>query len=214
MKRMRRFLLGAVLAFSLPLAVSAQDSAQDFAKAELSAGYSLYRLSTSNPGGDLRTTTHGWDISIAPNINRNLAIVFDFGGHYGSFNEASDFFGIPFSQKVDVQVHTVMAGPRVSETVNERWRPFAQALFGYHRSNLDFSTEFPTQPTPSIVDADTRSGFAMAIGGGLDLLMGPFFGVRLFQAEYVAQRWRDVDARVEGARIGAGIIFRFGSRSY
>jgi hypothetical protein len=210
MKRMRKFLLCAGVLLLLPLAASAQE----FAKAELGAGYSLFRLSANNPGGDLRTTTHGWNVSIAPNLHRNLAIVFDFAGHYGSFNESSDFFGIPFNQNVDVQSHTVMGGPRVSETVNDKWRPFAQALFGYHRTNLDFATEFPTQAIPTEVDADTRSGFAMTLGGGVDLLMGPSFGIRLFQIEYDVHRWSDVESRVEGARVGAGIIFRFGSRTY
>ena len=209
MTRTRLFLSAAALLLILPIAATAQD----FAKAELGAGYSLFRLSTSNPGGDLRTTTHGWNISIAPNINRNLAIVFDFGGHYGSFSETAEFFGFPFNQNVDVQAHTVMAGPRVSEEVGA-WRPFGQALFGYHRTNLDFATTFPTLPLAPEIDADTRSGFAMTIGGGLDLLMGPSFGVRLFQLEYDVHRWSDVDSRVEGARIGAGIIFRFGSRSF
>jgi len=210
MKRMSRFLLGAGVVLLLPLAVRAQD----FAKAELSAGYSLFRLSTTDFGGDARTTTHGWDISIAPNINRNLALVVDFAGHYGGFNEQDTFFGFPLTAKADVQTHSVMAGPRVSETVDERWRPFAQFLVGYHRTNLDSNIQFPTLPIPPEVDADTHSGFAMTAGGGLDLLMGPSFAVRVFQAEYVVNRWSDFDGRVEGARVGAGIIFRFGSRSH
>jgi hypothetical protein len=210
MKRMRTFLLGASVLFLLPLAASAQE----FSKAEFSAGYSLFRLSTSNPGGDLRTTTHGWDVSIAPNINRNLAVVFDFGGHYGKFDETSEFFGIPFNQRVDLQVHTVAAGPRVSQTVNDTWRPFAQLLVGYHRTSLDFESGFPSVPNTTEIDSDTRSGFVLTAGGGLDLLMGSFFGVRLFQIEYVMHRWSDNDTRVEGARIGAGIILRFGSRTY
>ena len=214
MKRMRGFLLGAGMLLLLPLAASAQDAAQGFAKAEMGAGYSLFRLSTSNPGGDLRTTTHGWDISIAPNINENLAIVFDFAGHYGSFNETQEFFGFLFNEGVDVQTHTIMAGPRVSQTVNGVWRPFAQVLVGYQRTNLDFVSESLTLPLPTGIDSDTRSGFAMTLGGGLDLVMGPSFGVRLFQAEYAVQRWSDVDARVEGARVGAGIFFRFGHRTY
>ncbi len=192
---MKKWVLGACLLVLLPTASTAQDVSQ----AELSVGYSLLRLSS------VRTTTHGWDVSIAPTINPNLALVVDFSGHYGSFDE-SDVFG---NFRADVQTHSVLFGPRVMESVG-MWKPWAHVLVGYHRTSLDFTDQF--LDFPADINADTRTGFAMTVGGGLDLTVSPSIAIRLFQAEYAVNHWQDVSSRVEGARIGAGIVFRLGSK--
>jgi len=174
-------------------------SQDSYSAADISVGYSLLRQST------VRTTNHGWNFAIAPSINSNLAFVVDFAGHYGSFNE-SDLFG---SLRADVQSHSIMVGPRVSETA-VNWRPFAQALVGYHRTSLDFRDQFLN--FPATVDADTRSGVQFTAGAGIDYRVNDDVSIRLVQAEYAAQRWTDSDGTIEGARIGAGIVFHLGRR--
>jgi len=193
----KRFVLGAGFLFLLPLALNAQD----IPKAELYAGYSLLRFSTD------RVTAHGWDFQIAPNINKNLAIVFDFAGHYGNLDEVSPFVNVRF----DVQSHSIMMGPHVSQVVGGRWKPFAQFLVGYHRTTYDSDVSFGAGAP--IVDVDTQSGVTATAGGGLDLIVNDSVAVRLFQAEYAVHRFEDVDFKGEGARIGAGIVFRLGRRT-
>jgi hypothetical protein len=192
----KRFVVGASCLFLLPLALSAQD----IPKAELSLGYSLLRFSTD------RVTTHGWNVAIAPNINKNLAIVFDFAGHYGNLDEVS-FFG---NSRWDVKSYSVMMGPRASQVVGGRWRPFAQFLVGYHRTTYDVDITSFGEP---LVDVDTQSGVTATAGGGLDFLASDRFAIRLFQAEYAVHRFEDINFKGEGARIGVGIIFRLGRRT-
>lgn len=198
---MKKRILGAALILLLPFSLRAQDIAQ----AEISVGYSLLRYSTLD-SFDLRSTNHGWNVSIAPNINSNLALVFDFAGHYGTFDEnLSTFERLEF----DFQDHSVMMGPRVSETVGA-WRPFAQLLMGFHRLDIDTTDRF-LDFAPD-VDSDTSSGFSLTVGGGLDLIVSDRIALRLFQAEYAVQHLKDISERIEGARIGAGIVFRLGRR--
>jgi hypothetical protein len=199
---MKKRLLGAALLLALPLALRAQDT---MPQTEISVGYSLLRYSTLG-FVDLKTTNHGWDVSIAPNINQNLAVVLDLAGHYGTFDENISSF-----EQLQFKFHdySVMAGPRVSETVGN-WRPFAQFLVGYHRLSIDTTDQFLNFTPES--DADSSAGVSLTVGGGLDLIRGRF-AVRLIQAEYAVQHLKDSGDRIEGARIGAGIIFRLGSRS-
>ena len=103
-----------------------------------------------------------------------------------------------------------MMGPRVSQVVAERWKPFAQFLVGYHRTKLDFDVSFFGSP---IIDVDTQSGVTATAGGGLDLIVSDHVAVRLFQAEYAVHRFQDIDFKGEGARIGAGIVFRLGRKT-
>lgn len=200
------FLAGFLLL--LPLAARAQDTP----KGEIGLGYSMLRLS------DERTTTHGWDAAIAGYINPNLAIVFDFAGHYGSYDE-SDAFGDRL--RVDVQTHSFMLGPKVMQTVGDRWVPFAQVLVGVARTNLDFDYVDGFSPIFNDVQANTETGVAVTVGGGLDLIASPSVAIRLFQAEYAFLRFPggaypipgiSYTLHEQGARVGAGIVFRFGHR--
>jgi hypothetical protein len=101
-----------------------------------------------------------------------------------------------------------MAGPRVSENY-KNWRPFAQFLVGYHRTSIDTNI---TLPPNSFIDADSSSGVALAVGGGLDLMASKSVAIRLFQLEYFVERRSDIQTNEQGARLGAGIIFTFGHR--
>ena len=189
---MRKAVLAALFIFliSVPL------KAQDIPKGELYWGYSLLRIEGLN--------LHGWNASMAGVINRNLAVVFDFSGQYGSEDEQ---FGSTLIH-TDFNAHTFLAGPRVSEPFG-RWVPYAHALFGVTR----LSNELDIRPSigPSISDSDSDVGFGMAVGGGLDYQVNDAVHLRLIQADYFVARpdgFKD-----EGARLGAGIVLRLGRRT-
>lgn len=193
---MRKMAMVAALLVLLPAAMRAQDTP----KGELGFGYSMLRYS------DLRTTTHGFNANIAGDINPNLAVVFDFGGHYGNFDETNGVEHL----RADFQDYSVMAGPRVSETAYKIWRPFAQFLVGYHRLNVSANDQILTF-TPTI-DANTSSGVALVVGGGLDVMVGKSFAIRLFDLDYSMERASDSRTNLQGARFGAGLIFLLGHR--
>ena len=72
------------IAFLL-IALATPALAQESPPVEVFAGYSFFR--PDGGGGQ-----HGWNLSVAININRRMAIVSDFSGHYGSQSfEANTF---------------------------------------------------------------------------------------------------------------------------
>jgi opacity protein-like surface antigen len=79
---------------------------------------------------------------------------------------------------------TVMGGPRFTYR-SGRVEPFAHALFG------------------GVIGSD-ESEFAMAVGGGVDVKLSDRFAIRAVQAEYFRA------AGANFARIGVGVVFRFG----
>lgn len=88
-----------------------------------------------------------------------------------------------------------MFGPRLNMG-HEKARPFLEALFGgSHISSGGSST----------------TGFAMALGGGLDVKPWQHVGIRLFQVDYLLQRISGImDNSSNGVRGQAGLVFYMG----
>lgn len=196
--KMRKTLLIAAL---LPLASIAK--AQERPRVEIFGGYSLLR---ADGGGNLS----GWNASAAANLNRWLGLVADFGGNYGS-QSVRLRIQTPRMNFIDARassnVHTFLAGPQVSYPRYERFKPFARALLGAARTHVDgrFSTE-----EFSLAFSATDTGFAMALGGGLDAKLGGRVWLRPIQVDYLLTRFRG-DTQ-NNARISFGFVFRFGTR--
>jgi hypothetical protein len=95
-------------------------------------------------------------------------------------------------------------GPRIVLGQSSRITPFAQVLLGGGRLNASSGS----------VNAG-ENGFAMAVGGGLDVPVHRHFAVRIVQAEYLMTRFDRVtgaSATQNNVRISAGVVIRFGSR--
>ena len=181
----------------LPVSLLAQGTAGQPAtpKAELATGYSYIRIE----GSDL----HGWNVSLAGNVNRNLGIVADVAGNY---NSEESTVGTATTAS-DLTLTSVMAGFRVSERSHGIFTPFAHALFGMTRVNADLTV---SGPTPSTSTNDV-TGFSTALGGGLDIAIGQRVALRLFQGDYLIIRSEGF--KHEGARFSTGIVWRFGERN-
>lgn len=187
---MRNWVLRVGLLLLLPLAVRAQE----LPKAEIYAGYSFVR--------DFTVNHHGWDSSIAATINPNLALVADFSGHYAKVNDTT--FGFPFEDQISV--HSVMIGPRVSDSVG-KWRPFGQVLLG--ASRVSESTELLVGTT-TLSDSFNRVGFWVTAGGGMDYWITRRVAIRIVQAEYYM--FKVGDTKNETPRLGFGLLFAWGSK--
>ena len=175
---MRRVILIA----GLLIALSPQAFSQEAPPVEVFAGYSYFR---PDGGGSL----HGWNASVAVSLNRRLAVVGDFSGHYGSESLRADIFdGNDFPGTVSVRadsntnVHTILSGLRYSHRGNERLTPFAHALIGATR----FAADATVRSGPLVVDSSFADiGFTLAVGGGLDVKLSESVGLRLIQADYL-----------------------------
>ena len=188
---MRKLVLIGLGLFLFPLALPAQEIPQ----VELFWGYSLLRTE--------RTNWHGWNFSAAANLNKNLALVTDVSGNYGSSEER--ITNLPST--ADLTAHTFTVGPRVSEA-RGRWVVFAHALVGVTRLTADADVQLPSGPPLRVSDAEVA--FAGFFGGGLDAVVSPSIALRLIQADYFV--FRGDTFKNEGARIGVGLVFRWGKK--
>ena len=157
---------------------------------EVSGGYSYVRANAE--GGSFNL--HGGSGSFSYNFTDHLGVVADVGAYR--------FTGLPST--LDSTMYTYLFGPRYTFRKLSRVTPFAQVLLGGGRLNANSSTE-----------SVGENGFAMAVGGGVDLPLRRRFSIRLIQAEYLLTRFDRVTGEASAQnniRISAGVVFRFGSK--
>lgn len=190
---MRKVMITLGLLLLLPLT----GKAQEVAAMELYGSYSHLRIE--------EIPHHGWNLTFGPNLNNNLGLMVELSGHYGSITER--VFGADI--KTESRIHSVLMGPRMFETVSDKWTPYAQALLGVNHVDVVAKGTIPgTTTTASVSDGDI--GLGLALGGGLDMKINDAFALRIFQADYYIVRVGGFKS--EGGRITAGIVFRFGQR--
>ncbi|HEY6248435.1 MAG TPA: outer membrane beta-barrel protein [Candidatus Angelobacter sp.] len=144
--------------------------------AELFGGYSF--VHSSLPGQGLNA--NGGSASFAINPEHWLGFVADFGGYHGSVASAG------------VTDFTYLFGPRFSYRSKSPLTPFAHVLLGgIHQS---------------VGGISSQNGFAMAIGGGLDLKVDSHWAWRMVQAEYL---YSNLTNQQNNARISTGIVYRW-----
>jgi opacity protein-like surface antigen len=192
---MRKIFGAAGLLFLVPLALMAQETAQNVSKAEVYTGFSYLRLE--------RTNQMGWDTSIAGTINKNLAIVTDASGYYGS--DTSTVNGI--TTKFDRSFHSILVGPRVSDP-RGRFNPFAQALFGWTRDHEKF--DISSGSTSILTPNRSTNAFGVSLGGGLDYKLNSSAALRVVQVDYMM--FHAKSDKLQGVRLGGGLVFLLGKK--
>jgi opacity protein-like surface antigen len=209
--KMRRVLFIASLFFLMPLCAKGQEAPS----AEVFGGYSFLH---TEAGGDL----HGWNASVAANLNKWFGLVADVSGHYDSSSSSVlvTIPGVPtipplpgfppftFRSSTDTNIHTILVGPRFSYRKKEKITPFGHALFGVSRTHIESRFSLRDSFEDSFTVSDTT--FAMAIGAGLDMKLSNSLALRVIQADYLYKRvGRD---ERNNLRAGVGIVFRFGDK--
>ena len=177
---MRRLVFAAAVILLSTLSASAQEETP---KVEVFGGYSY-------GGGN----AHGWNGSVAGNVNEWLGLVADFAGHYTRIES-------PVSSE-RIKTHALLFGPRFSART-KHVTPFAHILLGAAHNDararelgLDFHF--------------TDTSFAAALGGGLDVHVGKHVSIRAFQIDYL--RTNFFGGAQNKGRISAGVVFRFGKK--
>jgi opacity protein-like surface antigen len=180
------------IAAILPASTTAQRAAGTASQLDVSVDYSYVRARSAS--GLSSSNLQGGSASVAFNFRGHLGIVGDFGGYM--------FGGQP--PGLSAQMYTYLLGPRFTFRKNERFTPYAQALLGGGRLNA----------SAAAVQAG-ENGFAMALGGGLDIALSQRFAIRAVQAEYLMTRFPNSagNAAMENNfRVSAGLVFRLGVR--
>lgn len=214
---MRKTSMFCMLVFCLPLAAVAQD----YPKAEIFGGFSVYSgsiaigdyddissmLGTGNgniptgwslEGNTLRRNDrdqfYGFQANVSGNFHEKFGIVADFGWQYKDLNGER------------LEVYEYLFGPRFSMRADKA-TVFAHALFGgngfqYGQSEhfIDFSGD----------DHFSKNSFAMGFGGGVDVNAGDRFAIRVVQFDWIPNRLSG-DWSTDEFRLGFGIVLKAGN---
>lgn len=211
---MRKFLLLAAFIMACAPLTFAQTT-DDYNKVEVFAGYSHNRVDTgiddNDPDvGDIfeeREGFNGVNGSITGNLSRYVGVKFDYSYHQKTFDFGPD--------NTNFRLHNFLGGVQFkdnSKDETKRVRPFAHVLAGGARAAVDLSE------LDDDLEDFSDTGFAAAIGGGLDIRVHPRVDIRAFQFDYNPTRFEFSSNDLSGNpiretetshnfRIGVGIVF-------
>ena len=198
------------------------------------ASFDLYTVKETANGG---THQNGLDVSVAVNLTKNLALVADASTHFNDRNIVRMEFALPdytgqIWETAQSTTYSFLFGPQIHFLGAKKIDPFGRALFGISKINRE------TTITQSYTGIDGRShvsslqetllntGFAFAIGGGIDWRCSKSYSIRLLQADYLRAKkeftyawpfydglsWIGKDSMTNNFRISAGIVFNIGRR--
>ncbi len=161
-------------------------------KYELAGMYSYINF---NPGNSFPNfNNNGGTGSFTYNVNKFLGLTAEAG--FYSFQRR-----IPGVTKTEGGFQTYMAGPRLNLR-RDHFVPFAEVLFGTLRAS------------GQVTGLDRYNSFALAAGGGVDVVFNKHIAWRFAQIDYlrsyVSGIWVDPNFRQNSVRLGTGIVFRWG----
>ena len=128
---------------------------------------------------------NGWNGALTANLTQNVGITADFSGGYKSVSGAN------------TKLYTYTFGPVVSARKDAPFVPFAHALFGGFHQSLDV-----------LGVSGSTNGFAMEIGGGVDVRMSDKLAIRAGQFDWVSLHANGGSSN-NNFRYSAGIVFHF-----
>ena len=225
-----------LLLFTAALLAASVAAAADGAMAEAFLGYNWVRF---NPSSNISGVTglpsfdlNGGNAQLVFHFHRDVGLVLDVGAVHagGLFNIANT---VSNNQPgVDHTLTDFVLGPRYTAHWHKRLMPFAQALFGGARASSTTSVQLlqggiiwpppglgvppgTLQPVNATLEAD-RTGFAMLVGGGLDIKITKHVAFRPIGADYYLVRLPNFltgnDTNKNHFRYSAGVNFLFGAR--
>lgn len=148
----------------------------EYPRAVGSLGYSFASLD----GLTERQSAHGFQLGGSFNFHKNIGIAGDFGGQFRSTGRTAQV----------QEAFQYLAGPRFYAR-GYRTTPFVHALVG---------------GMTVVGGPDNGTGFAMGVGGGLDIDVGNRMAVRLFQFDYLPRRFDD--QWKHNIRVGVGLVIK------
>lgn len=155
----------------------------------------MYSYINFNPGATFPNfNNNGGTGSIAYNVNKFLGLTAEFGTY--AFSRR-----IPSVGKTEGGFQTFLFGPRLNLR-RDHFVPFAEVLFGDLRAD------------GQLTGAAGSSSFALAAGGGVDVVFTKHIAWRFAQIDYlrsyVSGPSLDPQYRQNSVRLGTGIVFRWG----
>ena len=181
---MRKALAVCVVIMACSLAVVAQE----YAKAQVFGGFQYTSFDAFNIQ---HVNLLGWNAQFTHYLNKPFGITGEVTGSYGSPTVGGIGTSLP--------TYTYMFGPTMRAPM-EKMTPFVHALFGAaHMSNSK--------------GVYSSTGFALALGGGVDTKVARNIDWRVVQVDYLATRLKDPTGTGNGQqdnfRFATGIVYKF-----
>ncbi len=124
-------------------------------------------------GASYATNNNGFEASVTRNFTRYIGLKADFSAHFNNSNsQGLVTFCNPTCTtstqdlQLKTRVYDFLAGPEFKARNSTRFTPFGYVLGGAAHTSARFST--PGPPTFALLEKG-QNGFALALGGGLDI---------------------------------------------
>jgi outer membrane protein OmpA-like peptidoglycan-associated protein len=168
----------------------------DLPRYEISGMYQYLDFAPGNSFNDLGS--HGGGGSFTYNASRWVGFTEEIGYHRFT-RDLSSFGG---SSSARGSISNFLFGPRLNYRKFDYFVPFAEFLLG--------ATHGPAELT----GVSSQNAFAIAAGGGIDVVLNKNWAWRFVQLDYLMTNHTGpavaADGRQDNFRIGSGIVYRFG----
>ena len=164
----------------------------------------MYQYLNFNPGSGFNSfNNQGASGAFTYNANNWLGLTAEVGGYHferqvlGTPDQSGN---VPV-ESVTGSLQTYLFGPRVNFRHFDHFVPFAEVMFGAAHGGAQLTGD------------TSQSTFAMAAGGGVDVVLTKYLAWRFFQADYLMSNFSgsllNANARQNNFRIGTGLVLRW-----
>jgi len=215
----RLLLLMALLMCPTVVALAQGVKTDEYPKFEFFVGFSALGDPTNEIGftsnlkvqGSYAINNNGFEASVTRNFTRYIGLKADFSAH---FNNSNNRGFVTFCNPtcttstqdlhLKTRVYDFLAGPEFKARNSTRFTPFGYVLGGAAHTSAQFST--PGPPTFALLEKG-QNGFALALGGGLDIRATKRISVR-GSLDYNPVFIQDsATGRRDFARFSLGVLF-------
>jgi outer membrane protein OmpA-like peptidoglycan-associated protein/opacity protein-like surface antigen len=159
---------------------------------EVAGGYSYINFQPGDPFDAFNS--HGATGSFTYNASRYLGLTSEIGGYTFDRNVTGN--------KVQGSYMSLLFGPRLNLRRFDHFVPFTEFLFGTARSGVE------------VTGGNTQNAFAMATGGGVDVVVTKNLAWRFAQIDYLMTNFTGPNVgssgRQNNLRLGSGLVLRLG----
>ena len=179
--KFRLLLCVSLLMCPAVVALAQNGKTDEYPKFEFFFGYSALGDPTNEIGftnnlkigGSYAINNNGFEASVTRNFTSYIGLKADFSAHFNNSNSSGPVtFCNPTCTTstqdlhLKTRVYNFLAGPELKARNSTRFTPFGYVLGGAAHTSAQFST--PGPPTFALLKKGDN-GFALALGGGLDI---------------------------------------------
>jgi hypothetical protein len=172
----------------------------DYPKNEFFAGYSFHSADINTLTIDPhRTSQNGVNLEYGRNLTRHIQLTVDASAHFKRSSQPTGD-GIFHSQR---DQYYFLGGISYVARKEKGVTPFVHVLAG---ASLFRGFTSLSGPSGNVFTFDDATSYAMALGGGLDLIANKRISVRLFQIDYAPTFFGS--GRQDNIRLSSGVVFK------